>query len=316
MDGVLVIDKPEGITSHDVVSAARRILGEKRIGHTGTLDPLATGVLPLACGRATRLVRFLTASDKDYEATIVFGVTTDTLDVMGEETSRSGAAPSRDVLIRALETFRGESMQVPPAYSAKKIAGRRAYEMARRNEPVELEPVRVRISRLDLLETTGDRCRLALTSSAGFYVRSLVRDLGERCGTGACLEALRRTRSGDFVIDEAIDLDSLGRVREAALQQAAATPGHSRDKARIANPDLETLLIPMEKLLPAFPAATVTAEGLSRVSHGQQVRPVDLAGPAPAPGAWVRLHDTDGALVALATPIPASGVLHPEVVLI
>src|SRR3954464_169279 len=121
MDGVLVIDKPEGVTSHDVVSAARRLLKEKRIGHTGTLDPLATGVLPLACGRATRLVRFLTASDKDYEATMLFGVTTDPRDARGEETGRSGRAPAREALVAALRAFEGEHMQVPPAYSAKKI---------------------------------------------------------------------------------------------------------------------------------------------------------------------------------------------------
>src|SRR5512146_1592215 len=132
MDGVVVIDKPEGLTSHDVVSTARRLLGEKRIGHTGTLDPMATGVLPLACGRATRLVRILSASDKDYEATILFGVTTDTLDVTGEETSRSGRAPSREDLVAALRAFEGEQMQVPPAYSAKKVGGRRAYDLARR----------------------------------------------------------------------------------------------------------------------------------------------------------------------------------------
>src|SRR4051812_13690629 len=116
MDGVLVVDKPEGVTSHDVVIAARRVLNEKRIGHTGTLDPLATGVLPLACGRATRLVRFLTASDKEYDATILFGVTTDTLDITGEEITRSGRTPSHARLVDALRTFEGEQMQVPPAY--------------------------------------------------------------------------------------------------------------------------------------------------------------------------------------------------------
>src|SRR5262245_45210446 len=198
MDGLLVVDKPEGLTSHDVVAIARRVLGEKRIGHTGTLDPLATGVLALACGRATRLVRFLTASDKDYEATVLFGVTTDTLDVTGEETSRSGASPSRDTLAAALRAFEGEQLQVPPAYSAKKVGGRRAYDFARQDEPVELAAVPVRLSRLELLDFGNNRCRLTLTCSAGFYVRSLVRDLGERCGTGATLEALRRTRSGEF----------------------------------------------------------------------------------------------------------------------
>src|SRR5690349_10911855 len=181
MDRVLVVDKPEGLTSHDVVITARRVLHEKRIGHTGTLDPLATGVLPLACGRATRLVRFLTASDKDYEAEILFGVTTDTLDVTGEEVTRTGAAPARDALESALATFVGEQMQVPPAYSAKKVGGRRAYALARNDEPVALEPARVRLDRIDLLEfghpstSLGTRARITLTCSAGFYVRSLVR---------------------------------------------------------------------------------------------------------------------------------------------
>src|SRR5438552_10223403 len=303
MDGVLVVDKPEGLTSHDLVSAARRLLGEKRIGHTGTLDPLATGVLPLACGRATRLVRFLSASDKDYDATILFGVTTDTLDVTGQETGRSGATPSRDALLAAMHSFEGEQMQVPPAYSAKKVGGRRAYDFARRDEPVELAAVPVRVSRLELLGFGNDRCRISLTCSAGFYVRSLVRDIGERCGTGACLEALRRTRSGDFAIEEAIPLEALHTGTAPAVRGAGS--------------DVQTLLIPMENLLPGMPAVTVTGEGLARVSHGQQIRPADLVGGGtPSSSEWVRLLDAGGALVALGTPQRLSGFLHPEVVLI
>ena len=307
MDGVLVIDKPEGPTSHDVVAMVRRALGEKRVGHTGTLDPLATGVLPLVLGRATRLVRFLTASDKDYEATVLFGVTTDTLDVTGEETSRSGASPSRDALAAALRAFEGEQMQVPPAYSAKKVGGRRAYDFARQDEPVELAAVPVRVSRLELLDFGNNRCRLSLTCSAGFYVRSLVRDVGERCGTGATLEALRRTRSGEFTIDEAVPLEAVRRTR-----LEPSDPG-----SRIADPALAALLIPMERLLPDLPAVTVTAEGLTRVSHGQHVRPADVSGAMPAGSSgWIRVLDAGGALVALGTPQRASGALHPEVVLI
>ena len=306
MDGVLVIDKPEGLTSHDVVAAARRLLGEKRIGHTGTLDPLATGVLPLACGRATRLVRFLSAAEKEYDATILFGVTTDTLDVTGEEISRSGRAPSRDALVAALQSFAGEQLQVPPAYSAKKIAGRRAYELARRDEPVALDPVPVRVSRLELVEYDQERCRISLTCSAGFYVRALVRDLGERCRTGACLEALRRTRSGDFTLEEAVDLDTLGPVRD-----------RTNPESRLPNPGLETVLIPMERLLPGFPAVTVTAEGLTRVSHGQDVRSSDVVSRDTfAAAEWVKLLDASGTLVGLGTPQVHSGSLHPEVVLI
>ena len=301
MDGVLVVDKPESLTSHDVVAVARRVLGEKRIGHTGTLDPLATGVLPLACGRATRLVRFLTASDKEYDATMLFGVTTDTLDVTGTETSRSSIAPTRDAVIEALAALTGEYMQMPPVYSAKKIGGRRAYDLARRDEPVTLTAAPVRVSRLDLLEFGDDRCRVSLTCSAGFYVRSLVRDVGERCGTGACLEALRRTRSGDFTLDEALPFDAL-------------TPS---DPSAKAVPDVSTLMIPMDKLLSGFPAVTVTSEGLVRVSHGQQVRASDLVDSAPSgPAEWVRLLDGSGALVGLGVPGTASGLLHPEVVLI
>jgi tRNA pseudouridine55 synthase len=313
MDGVIVVDKPEGLTSHDVVAAARRLLGEKRIGHTGTLDPLATGVLPLACGRATRLVRFLSAAEKEYDATVLFGVTTDTLDVTGEEISRSGGVPSRDALVAALGSFEGEQMQVPPAYSAKKVAGRRAYELARRDEPVVLDPVGVRVSRIELLDYGHDRCRISLTCSSGFYVRALVRDLGERCGTGATLEALRRTRSGDFTLDEAVDLEKL---RPWTIETRLSAEAR-RAKAEIPNPGLETALIPMERLLPSFPAVTVTAEGLTRVSHGQHVRPVDLTGDATLGAAeWVRLLDAGGALVGVGTPQRHSGFLHPEVVLI
>jgi tRNA pseudouridine55 synthase len=315
MDGVIVIDKPEGLTSHDVVAVARRLLGEKRIGHTGTLDPLATGVLPLACGRATRLVRFLSASDKDYEASILFGVTTDTLDVTGQETGRSGATPSRGALLAAMQSLEGEQMQVPPAYSAKKVGGRRAYDFARRDEPVELAAVPVRVSRLELLEFGDDRCRISLTCSAGFYVRALVRDIGLRCETGACLEALRRTRSGDFTLEEAIPLEALHSGTAPAVRGAGSD--ELREGGRVGPADLETLLIPMERLLPRMPAVTVTAEGLARVSHGQYVRPVDLAGPQPSGAAeWVRLLDARGALVGLGTPQRPSGFLHPEVVLI
>ncbi len=312
MDGVLVVDKPQDLTSHDVVAVARRVLREKRIGHTGTLDPLATGVLPLACGRATRLVRFLSASDKEYEATIVFGVTTDTLDVTGTEASRSGDTPSRETLVDALASLTGDSMQMPPAYSAKRVAGRRAYELARRDEPVVLTAAPVRVSRVDLLGFGDDRCRVSLTCSAGFYVRSFVRDLGERCGTGACLEALTRTRSGDFTLDEAVPLDALER-RAGPERRAGAAEGGPATAAA----DIQTLLIPMEKLLSNFPAVTVTTEGLARVSHGQEVRSIDLVDSTAAGSAeWVRLLDSGGALVAIGTQRTGPGVLHPEVVLI
>jgi tRNA pseudouridine55 synthase len=222
MDGVLVVDKPQGLTSHDVVVAARRAVGESRIGHTGTLDPLATGVLPLACGRATRLVRFLSASDKDYEATIRFGVATDTYDVTGTEVTRSERRPTLPEIASALATFTGAYVQAPPPYSAKKIGGRRAYELARADTAVHPAPVRVRVDRLDLVDATQNDLVVRVTCSAGFYVRSLAHDLGVRLGTAACLAALRRTRSGEFLLTEAIDLDEL--VREGPAAAARIRP--------------------------------------------------------------------------------------------
>src|SRR5688572_22860671 len=148
MNGVLIVDKPQGITSHDVVAAARRLLGEPRIGHTGTLDPMATGVLPLAIGRATRLVRFLSSSDKDYDATIRFGLTTDTYDITGTEASRSGRTPDIDSVLRALDQLRGDYLQMPPPFSAKKIGGKRAYDLARQQREVTLASVPVRVARV------------------------------------------------------------------------------------------------------------------------------------------------------------------------
>ena len=180
IDGVLVVDKPAGVTSHDVVAMARRLLRETRIGHTGTLDPMATGVLPLACGRATRLVRFLATADKDYEAGIRLGIATDTYDVTGRETMRSDRRPSREAIAAALEALEGEHLQSPPPYSAKKIAGRRAYELARQVIAVQPAPVRVRLERAEITSFTDDVVTVRLTCSSGFYVRSLAHELGER----------------------------------------------------------------------------------------------------------------------------------------
>src|SRR5689334_2397019 len=156
MDGVLVVDKPEALTSHDVVAVARRALREKRIGHTGTLDPLATGVLPLACGRATRLVRFLTASDKQYVATIRLGIATDTYDITGTATATSDVRPTRAALASALATLTGDYLQMPPAFSAKKIGGTRAYALARRDAPVELAAAPVHVAQADLISLDAD----------------------------------------------------------------------------------------------------------------------------------------------------------------
>ena len=293
MDGVLVIDKPQGVTSHDVVAAARRLLGERRIGHTGTLDPLATGVLPLAIGRATRLVRFLVSSDKEYDARIRFGLTTDTYDVTGTETSRTGAVPPRAAVVEALGKLTGEYLQTPPAFSAKKVGGRRAYQLARDEQTVALAPAPVRVARAELLELEGAVARVALTCSPGFYVRALAHTLGDMVGTGACLEALRRTRVGEFGLDRALGLTELD------------------DAGRVA-----ARLVPLERLLGGLPAVTVTGEGREDVAHGRELAPGHHAAGPGADGAWVRLLDASGALVAVATPGRRAGSLQPAVVLI
>jgi tRNA pseudouridine55 synthase len=305
VDGVLVIDKPEGLTSHDVVAIARRATGEKRIGHTGTLDPLATGVLPLACGRATRLVRFLTASDKDYDATIRFGLTTDSYDITGEETSRTGVEPAREAVLAAVASLRGEYLQMPPAYSAKKVGGRRAYELARDDREVVLTAVPVRVSRAEVVEHAGGRATVSLTCSPGFYVRSFAHELGIRVNAGACLETLRRTRSGEFRLAEALPLEALA--------------------DGIGDGDL----IPMERLLPSLPAVVLTDEGVARVSHGRELEPehftfrlkpeatgaVASASRRKDDPGWIRIFDSAGRLAALGSPGRRPGSLHPAIVL-
>jgi tRNA pseudouridine55 synthase len=298
MDGVLVVDKPQGLTSHDVVAVARRCLKESRIGHTGTLDPLATGVLPLACGRATRLVRFLTASEKHYDATIRFGVTTDSYDVTGTEVSRTDRTPTREALESALSSLRGEHLQMPPVYSAKKVGGQRAYALARRAEPVALQPVPVRLTTVELVEFTGATARVALSCSAGFYVRSLAHAVGEMVGTGACLDTLRRTGSGPFDLSCAVTLEDLQRDPAGAGGRA----------------------VPLDRLLPDLPGARLTDEGRSRVSHGQDVDrahvwPEDAGCLEPRAADWVRLLDSSGRLLALGTPGRRPHALHPAVVL-
>jgi tRNA pseudouridine55 synthase len=290
---VLVVDKPQGLTSHDVVAAARRALGERRIGHCGTLDPMATGVLALAIGPATRLVQYLSGDAKHYDAVIRFGLETTTYDITGEVVEESGARPTPDALRSALESFRGRLAQVPPAYSAKKVGGVRAYTLARQGgaEPPALAPVPVTVHALDLTSFDGTRARISMSVSAGFYVRSLAHDLGRAVGTGAVLEALRRTRSGHFTVDAAVPFAEL--------------VGGDR-------PAVAARIRPVDTLLPDIPAVSLSNEQVQRVRHGMDV---------PVPSGWdglpplARLVDEGARLVALAVPAERPGFLHPSVVL-
>jgi tRNA pseudouridine55 synthase len=294
MDGLLVIDKPAGPTSHDVVARMRRVLGERRIGHTGTLDPNASGVLPLVIGRATRLAKFLSGGDKTYEAVVRFGIATDSYDAEGTPAGApwTGPPPARAEVDAALAEFRGTFLQQPPAYSAKKIDGERSYKAARAarsGHPARpaLPAVSVTVYHLALLSVEGEDATLRVECSAGFYVRSLAHDLGARLGTGAHLAALRRTVSAGFTLDEAIPLEFAERSRDDAVDA----------------------VLPMERMLPQFSEVVLTDEGLLRALHGRDVSTSEaVSGP-------VRLVDQLGQLIGIAEPTGVPGVLHPAVVL-
>lgn len=293
MDGVLLIDKPRGLTSHDVVACLRRITGERRVGHTGTLDPLATGLLPLVFGRATRLASLLAAGDKSYEATVTLGQSTDTDDSEGRPIAEAGdTAGVAGRLQEVLQTFRGTFDQTPPSHSAKKVAGTPAYALARQDRPVALKPVSVTVHALELIEHAGREVRLRMRVTPGFYVRALARDLGARLGCGAHLSALHRTATGSFDVEDALGLDEAVRL----------------------GPELSSRLIAPAAALPALPAVVVTAPGLERVRHGNPVGPAHLAGAwAPHGASAVKILTGDGHLAALGRW--RGPLLHPVVVL-
>jgi tRNA pseudouridine55 synthase len=294
--GVLVIDKPAGPTSHDIVAVVRRRLRGAKVGHTGTLDPLATGVLPLVIGRATRLARYLSGADKEYDAVIEFGRATDTCDASGRvvfEAAAGSGPPPAEAVASVLAGFRGAWMQTPPAYSARLAGGIRAYEQARRGETVEREPCKVTVSELDLLSLDGLRLRVRLVASAGFYVRAFAHEMGRQLGCGAYLVTLRRLRSGPFGLSEAVPL--------GALDDAA----------------LEDRVLPLESLLTGWPEVVLTPAGTEWAAHGRDLGPGqcrDGLTAAPA-GRPVRLLAPDGRLVGVAAMTPG-GVLHPDVILV
>ena len=286
MHGVLVVAKPAGPTSHDVVALIRRLALTRRIGHGGTLDPFASGVLPLFLGGATRLVEYHLGDDKAYRATVCFGATSTTDDLDGELSPVPGPAPAREALEAMLPELIGEQLQQPPSFSAIQVGGRRAYALARAGETVELAPRQVEIKRLDLLEWDGtDPARpialLDVTCSAGTYVRALARDLGARLGSGAYLGALVRTASGPFTLEAARSLDE--------IRSAAATAG----------PDgIRELLLPPDTGLEALPAVSLTADEIADASQGRYVRPsAGLRGTDE--GVPLRLLDAAGLIVGV-----------------
>ncbi|HEX8177521.1 MAG TPA: tRNA pseudouridine(55) synthase TruB [Pyrinomonadaceae bacterium] len=316
MDGVLNIDKPDGWTSHDVVARVRRLLKEKRVGHTGTLDPFATGVLVLMVGRATRLAQFLASDAKEYLATVRFGYATETGDSTGarlvdaakdyeSEAEGTAARPWSDAEIEeALTGLRGEIEQVPPMYSARKVGGKKLYELARRGETIEREARRVMIYELEavrredgaLLSWNEDgTCDMLarVRCSAGTYVRVLAESLGERLQAGAHLTALRRTRAGGFRIEDAISLDELEKT--AASDEAAS------------------LLVSMDAALSGLSFVHLTAEEARRVGHGV---PLSLkSGTSYREGERLRMKDEQGNLLAVGAYDSRLEVVRPLVVL-
>ncbi|HMN09470.1 MAG TPA: tRNA pseudouridine(55) synthase TruB [Gemmatimonadaceae bacterium] len=278
-DALLLVDKPAGLSSHDVVALARRALGTRKVGHGGTLDPFATGLLVLLAGRGTRLLQFVPADPKVYEATIRFGRETDTDDGTGTTTAEA-PAPEPARVVAALPALTGALQQVPPAFSAKHVGGQRAYALARRGEPAELPPVPVRVDAWEVLELAPGLLRARITCGTGTYIRSLARDLGRATGSAAHLEALRRVRVGPFGVAEADGIDALraGQVQRHELREA----------------------------LGDLPVQVLTGDEVRRARHGMHV-------PATVGGARAALVDAHGELVAVASRDDASW--HPDVVL-
>jgi len=248
-DGLLLVDKPSGITSHDAVDRVRRALGIRKVGHAGTLDPMATGLLLIGIGRATRLLRFLGDLPKTYEGAARLGEETDTLDADGEVVRTRPVTASSAEIGAAMRTLLGESLQTPPAYSAVKVGGRPMYKAARAGEAVEAEPRPIRVDAFDLLGRTGPDLRFRVTCSGGTYVRVLLADVGEQLGCGAHLTSLRRTAIGPFG------------VRDASPPEAPGAP------------------LPVERALAHLPVCVVSAEEAVAVSHGRILGPAGVEGP-------------------------------------
>lgn len=276
-DGVVVLDKPAGITSFAAVRAVGRILRERKCGHAGTLDPMATGVLPVCAGRATKIAGYLASDDKEYEVFLRFGIATDTGDAAGRPIEeRPGAVVPEDAAVRAVERLVGTFDQVPPAYSAVKVAGVRSYVLARRGEAVPLEPRRVTVHEARLLSWSPEGISLFIRCSKGFYVRALPRDLGGSLGVPMTVAALRRLRVGPFGIGESVGLE--------ALASAAREGGASR------------FLLPIERALSHYPCVAVPPEAAAAVRRGRSPGP--WLSPT-APQGVVLLTEPDGGAVAL-----------------
>jgi tRNA pseudouridine55 synthase len=279
MNGVLVVDKPSGPTSFDVVRRVRSLLKVKKAGHTGTLDPNASGVLPICLGSATKLAALFSESKKSYLATIRLGVETDTQDAAGKQIAQAAVPPlSAALLESALSSFRGSILQVPPMYSAVKLGGKRLYELARAGEQVHREPRPVTVDQLSLLDFSANELTISVTCSKGFFVRALAHDVGQALGCGGHLKTLRRTASGPFTLQQALGLDKLIQLWRESKAGAEQLGGY---------------LISTADALQSLPAIRVSAQDAVHVAHGM---PIEWP-----PGVGrVRVLGPDGTLLAIA----------------
>lgn len=290
MNGVLVIDKPRGMTSHDVVNRVRRALQQRAVGHLGTLDPLATGVLPLVIGNLTRLAQFYTASEKVYEGVIRFGFATDTYDADGAPTAPEQKHEVSLEELRSMSSrFLGFIEQIPPPFSAKKIRGVPAYKLARKHKEVLLKPIQTEIKELEIPEFDGIRASFRARVASGTYMRSVAHDMGQQLGCGAHLESLRRTQLAEFELADAHMLEEL----DAAAQSA----------------EIEDLFVHPRKLLPQFPSVSANEEMTSRIRSGRTVNLPELSR-----AKQVKVFSGQRELIAIATRV-AGTLFHPKIVL-
>ena len=249
MNGIIIIDKPQEWTSNDVVSRLRRVFNTRRIGHGGTLDPMATGVLPVFVGRATRGVEFFEHAEKVYETTIRFGLTTDTEDITGKTITETAVHLTEEELQAVLPQFRGDILQVPPMYSAIKVNGQKLYDLARKGREVERQPRPITIHELQLLEFNGSEARLRVRCSKGTYIRTLCKDIGEALGCGGCMAALRRVQAGEYTLEGSIPLRRLLDISEAGE-------------------DVEHLLRPVDTMFASHPRLTLNEKQARLVKNG------------------------------------------------
>jgi tRNA pseudouridine55 synthase len=327
MNGVLIIDKPAGLTSHDVVNRVRRILGQRSVGHLGTLDPLATGVLPLVTGSLTRLAQFYTTSEKVYEGVVRFGFATDTYDAEGEPTSAAKPVTLVAAEVQSLAAkFRGAIEQMPPPFSAKKIHGVPAYKLARKQKEVILKPVKVEIKDLDILNVSADRLMFRARVASGTYMRSLAHDMGQQLRCGAHLESLRRTAVAEFEIADAHSLEELEKYCHAdrsctfpkekesgveSLPRASeARRGGPSGASSQGDLSVENLFVHPRKLLPQMPSVTADEATAARIRSG---RPVNL--PELSRARQIKVFYGQTELIAIATRV-AGTLFHPKIVLV